>query len=110
MFKVLIVLFNLEFRLYVERGFARIYGSVFCVVCDFVFGLRVVDCGFYFLLLLWSFLFWLLISTIPMKKKVFVFVNGYFIFYFWFWSVVWLEEILVFVSGMAEMCVLSFGL
>jgi len=44
-----------------------------------------------------------------MEKKVFVFVNGYFIFYFWFWSVVWLEEILVFVSGMVEMCILSFG-
>jgi len=75
-----------------------------------MFGLRVVGCGFYFFLLLWSFLFWFLISTISMEKKVVVFVNGYFIFYFWFWSVVWLEEILVFVSGMVEMCVLSFGL
>ena len=30
----------------------RICGSIFCVVCDFVFGLRVVGCGFYFLLFL----------------------------------------------------------
>ena len=28
-----------------------------------------------------------------------VFVNGYFIFYFWFLKVGWLEEVLVFVSG-----------
>jgi len=29
-------------------GFTTIYGSIFCVVCGFVFELRVVGCEFYF--------------------------------------------------------------
>ena len=138
-------------------GFARICGSAFGVVCDSVFGLRVVGCGFYILLLLililelfiyticncfkcstvsllsilfhfcsvytngygflfwisvWlecvpcfyfisffcSFLFWFSISTIPMEKNFVLWVFYFFTFGF-VWSVVWLEEILVFVSG-----------
>jgi len=143
-------------------GFARICGSAFGGVCDFVFGLRDVGCGFYFLLLIFVlhlFIYTLYLhfirscfkcSTISLLFILFhfrsVYSNGYgflvwisvwlecvlcfqfylflwsffyfgsrswlsygkkfsslwmdiLFFYFWFWSVIWLEEILVFVNG-----------